>query len=131
MTTAILPDVEALAIWWLSDVGITGGRVHGKFPTGPTYPLTVVHRGGGVAVDPRWLDRVSLQVDTWGDTQDEARDGSAAAFASLQDMAGFIDTGTVSGTVSGAEAGTGTRPFDDPDREKDRYTFTMLIYAHP
>jgi hypothetical protein len=46
-------------------------------------------------------------------------------------MKGVINTGSVSGTVTGAEAGPGPRPFDDPERDKDRYEFTMLIYAHP
>ncbi len=131
MATPVLPDVEALAAFSLRAAGITGGRCFWRFPTSPVYPLTVIQRIGGVPVDPRWQDRVTLQGDVWADTQEAARDGAAAAYASLQDMDGFIDTGTVSGTVSGAEAGSAPKPFPDPEREKDRYTFTMTIYAHP
>ncbi len=131
MPTPVLPDVEALAAFHLRSAGITGGRCFWRFPTNPIYPLTVIQRIGGVPVDPRWLDRVTLQCDTWADTQEAAGDGSRSAYAALQDMDGFIDTGTVSGTVTGAEAGPAPRPFPDPEREKDRYEFTMTIYAHP
>lgn len=131
MATPVLPDIEAIAAFWLRSQGITGGRCFWRFPTNPVYPLTVIQRIGGVPVDPRWHDRASIQGDVWADTQEAARDGAAAAYAALQDMSGFIDTGTVSGTVAGAEAGPAPKPFPDPEREKDRYTFTMTIYAHP
>lgn len=125
-----LPDTEALVIWFLSDALIAGGRVYGSFPEAPTYPLAVVQRVGGNP-EPRWLDKADLQVDVWAATRAEARDSAANAFASLMTMEGAIDTGTVQGVVTGVLPGSGLRWLPDEDTEQPRYTFSVLVTAHP
>ena len=132
MPTATLPDVKALAIHHLGVIaGLAGGRVFGKFPTNPTYPLMRVRRIGGVPPDPRWLDAATLQIDVWADTEDASHDVAAAAVASIQDAVGVIDTGTVSGTITGVEVTQGVHEFPDEVRVKERHTATVLVYAHP
>ncbi len=131
MTTAVLPDIKALAIWHLDDAGIAGGRVHGKFPTNPTYPLLRVRRIGGVPPDSRWLDGATLQLDSWAVTEGASQDLAAAAVASLQDAVGAIDTGQVTGVITGVEVTQGVREFPDEVRDKERHTATVIVYAHP
>jgi len=131
MPTPVLPDIEALAIWHLDDAAIVAGGVHGEFPTSPTYPLATVVRIGGPPEEPRWLDKATLQLDVWGDTKAEARDKAATALASLLDMTGLVNTGTVTGVVTGVRVPQGLRWFPDPITEKPRYSCTVEVTAHP
>lgn len=131
MATPVLPDIEALAIDWLADAAIFTGGVHGAFPTSPTYPLATVVRIGGPPPEPRWLDSATLQLDVWAATKAAARDTAATALARLLDMAGTIDTGTVSGVVTGVNVYQGLRWFPDEITEQPRYSCTVAVTAHP
>jgi len=131
MPTPVLPDIEALAIWWLTDAAVVTGGVHGEFPTSPTFPLATLVRIGGPPVLPRWLDRATLQLDVWGDTKAEARDTAATALASLLDMTGLVNTGTVHGVVTDVDVAQGLRWFPDPTNEQPRYSCTVMVAAHP
>jgi hypothetical protein len=134
MAIPVLPDVEALIIWWLDQAAIALGGVHDEYPANPSYPFLVVARIGGKPKEPRWLDRASIQLDAYGETKEQARDLAATANASLLDLDetnGVIDTGDVSGVVTGVliESALPWQPDDTTDTA--RYLSTVTVYAHP
>ena len=91
-------------------------------------------RIGGKPAEPRWLDRASIQLDAYGETKQQARDLAATANASLMDLNdtdGVIDTGDVSGVVTGVliESALPWQPDDTTDTA--RYLSTVTVYAHP
>jgi hypothetical protein len=134
MPTAVLPNVEALIIFWLAGGAFAAGGIHAEFPLEPTYPLLVVARIGGVPVDPRWVDAATLQIDAYGDTKQEAHDTAATAIARLLDLndtAGIIDTGDVSGIVTGVHVNSALPWLPDETREQPRYLATVTVTAHP
>ena len=126
-----LPDVEALVIWKLNQDLVAVGGVHGAFPTDPTYPLVVVVRIGGIPKIGRWLDDATLQVDIWADTKAEASDLAAIVFANLMETEGTLDTGEVSGTITGISPAGALRWSTDERNEIPRRTFTVGVTAHP
>lgn len=130
MTTAVLPDTEALVCGYLA-AQLPAASVHSQFPTSPTYPVITVHRAGGTPVHSRWLDRAVLQVDVWADSKEEARDVAATAYARLKDMTGPQSYGGQSGVVSATGDVTGLAWLRDEFSDKPRYTFQVSVYVHP
>ena len=75
MPLAALPDADALVLAVIR-AGISGIAIGTQMPANLVdhLPYAVAARFGGAAVDPRFLDRATVTVDTW----DNTRAGSSA-----------------------------------------------------
>lgn len=80
------PDAESLVLA-LSRAALPG-VAHGTFiPADLTkrLPFVVIRRVGGQAVDPRFVDRPSVDVQCWAGTREGARDAANAVRTALLD----------------------------------------------
>lgn len=138
MSTAIreLPDVETLIVKHLQADArlLTLGLRQVAGPAPPKlislkYPYIHVHRSGGVAPIPYWLDGGRCQIDVWGrEDTIELRAITARAFALLmQGLVGVHPEGVVSGVVE--TVGRQWAPAGDTSRF--RYLFEVAVTAHP
>lgn len=125
------PDIEAACISALVGANVAGGNVASRIPASGDYPCAVVRRLGGVPAVERRLDTARIQVDVWADDHDgaqaEARDIADAARLALHALEGEdIADGFVTAVVD--ESGLMLLP--DPDTGRDRYLFSVFVYAH-
>lgn len=136
-----LPDVEAAAGLILRDANVAEGRVYSSIPTNPTYPLVTYQRTGGTPAEKHKLDRASIQVDAWarlpreapagGAGKGEARDLAELARRVLHE-AGALGTfvADFECQVTEVEDELGLRWLPDPTSKRDRYLFSVRIFAH-
>lgn len=126
-----LPDVEAVARQWLSDgaLAVIGTRWYSSVPSTPTYPLGTVKRIGGIPAIRQALDAGNIQVEVWGTSKSEARDIAAAARVRLLRLEGKSVTTPVAAFVSAVDDSLGLTWQPDPDTGRDRYLFSVLVYA--
>lgn len=121
-----MPDVEAAASQILRDAG---HRAYSSIPNGPTYPLLVVTRIGGVPAERHKLDAARIQVDAWGNNKGEARDLADLARRLIHQAEGTFITDHDC-QITGVEDELGLSFLPDPKTKRDRYVFTVRIYAH-
>lgn len=123
------PDIEAMAARALREAGVCSGRAYSSIPGNPTWPLAVIQRLGGVASVERHLDQASIQVDIYGNNKSEARLEADRARLALHAAEGS-SFATEHGFITGVEDSSGLTFLPDPETTRDRYTFTVLVYAH-
>ena len=124
------PDSEAIASAQLRDQDVCGGRVYSSHPKkDPVYPLAVVRRLGGVPAVRRRLDAARIQVDVYGNNKSEARAAAEAARLALHRAEGTTFA-EFEGHVTGVEDELGLTFLPDPDTARDRYTFSVALFAH-
>lgn len=123
------PDIEAMAARALRNASVCGGRAYSSIPRNPTWPLAVVQRLGGTPVDFRRLDQASIQVDVYGNDKSEARSEADSARVALHAAEGSSFY-TEMGYLTGVEDQSGLTFLPDPVTNRDRYTFSVYLYAH-
>lgn len=123
------PDSEAMAARALRDAGVCGGRAYSSIPRTPVWPLAVVQRLGGTPIEERRLDQASIQVDVYGNSKSEARSEADSARRALHDAEG-TPFYTEMGYLTGVEDQSGLTFLPDPLTNRDRYTFSVYLYAH-
>lgn len=134
-----LPDVEASAGQILRDAGVAGGRVYSSIPTTPTYPLLVFQRTGGTPAEKHKLDRASIQFDAWARTpkesggaggKSEARDLAELARRTIHELGPGAFVADFECQITEVEDELGLRWLPDPTSKRDRYLFSVRIFAH-
>lgn len=148
-TRPVLPDVEALAAAYLAAdadvIAVVGEAVGTRLPAGEaaTFPALVVRRvPGGTPSDsvPLHVGRARLQVDAWGDDADGLDDDAVAhdlaqtALAALLAMEGRKTYGPPvdqSAVITAVQIVSDPWPLPDPDTERARYLFEVLVTFHP
>ena len=124
------PNVEAIVGKKLRDAGIPGVTgVHSSIPTDAVFPLITVQRVGVIPVIRQYLDAANIQVDVWGTSKTDAFNIAARARVLLHEMAGTSFTDPVKVWVSAVEDSLGITWQPDPDTGRDRYLFSVLVYA--
>lgn len=124
------PDVEAVVAKAIRDAATGAGtRVYSSVPKTPTYPLVTVSRQGGQPAVRRYLDAAEIEIYVWGTSKSEARDIADAARRAVLDLEGTAVTDPVSAFVSGVEDSRGLTWDPDQTTGRDRYFFTMSVYA--
>lgn len=128
-----LPDVEAIIVRYpngleeLRQAGVK--QIAGpESPNNPKYPMVYVHRFGGTAVMPGWLDNPRVQIDVWGlnDTVQLRRIG-AKVRAALHRMPVVQSDGVVK--IVGETLGP--QYFRASDTRRPRYLLEVEVTAHP
>lgn len=127
-----MPDVEAICSARIRNENITniGSRVYSSIPKDPTYPLIVVQRLGGTPAIRQRLDAALIQIDVWGGTKSQAHDAAQAARVALLELEGTNVTDPVTGYVTAVDDAGGLIWLPDPLTGRDRYLFTLTVYAH-
>lgn len=123
------PDIEAVCSKAIRAAGVAGGRSYSSIPSSPSYPLCVVRRIGGLPADKRALDSAHIQVDVWADDKATARREAAAARRAIHRLEGTADE-QFEAFVTEVEDQLGLLSLEDPDTDKDRYVFAVLVHAH-
>lgn len=123
------PDVEAMVGSALRAANVCGGRCYSSIPRDPTWPLAVSQRLGGTPADSRRLDQASIQVDIYGETKSQARLEADKARLALHNVEGDLFY-TQMGYITAVVDSSGLTFLPDPLTNRDRYTFTVLVYAH-
>jgi hypothetical protein len=121
------PDVEAVSAAVLRDAGVCGGRVYSSIPARPEYPLATVKRTGGGSAEKHRLDAARIEVAVWAGNKADARDAADAARLALHSAEGSIIAGVF---VTGVADTDGLTWAPDSQTGRDRYTFTVTVYAH-
>lgn len=124
------PDIEAVCSTALRDADVCDGRVYSSVPSRPTYPLAVVERLGGTAPIRQRLDAARIQVSVWADSKSDARDAAELARQTLHATMEGSAYLTLNAFVTGVEDETGLTWLPDPATSRDRYLFSVLVYAH-
>lgn len=134
----VFPDAEAVAIKHLRmDQTIAQGRVYGKIPSDPQWPIITLHRAGGLPREAHSVDGANIHVDCWAQSKQEARLVAAQARASLMRLQGqtvsvLLDgTVEVGGFVTAVSDAQGPFWLPDPDKPLEeggsRYFFQVAI----
>ena len=129
-----MPDVEAVVRKKLADAGYSA---YSSIPNSPVWPLMVVHRAGGAPAIRQYLDAAVVQVDVWGgakgDTtsvpKSQIHDLAQQARVKILELEGTKVTSPVGAWISAVDDGSGLVWLPDPDTGRDRYLFTMTVYA--
>jgi hypothetical protein len=125
-------DIEAALVEFLSaDPDLTGLHegVSTQLPAGVVLPRIRLNRAGGVLSPEGWLDQPRVAIDCWADTKDEAWTlASTCLPVLLTRLAGGTFEG---GVITGVRQELGLTWAPDPDTDKPRYTFTVIITTHP
>lgn len=124
---SVMPDLEAVCGRVLREAGIAGGRVYSSLPRSPSWPLLVVERLGGVPVEPRRLDAGRIQVSAWGTSKSDSFDAAELARRTLHETSGSTVQGAF---ICGVLDELGLTWLPDPATARDRYLFTVVVYAH-
>ncbi|MFJ4701958.1 hypothetical protein ACIP5N_27735 [Streptomyces sp. NPDC088768] len=128
----ILPDVEALALSALR-AALPGVRFVVDVPADwdAASSLVAVHRVGGAAIDPRYVDRALLDVQCFGTNRRAASLLARTVRAALLDAC-RTQTATDEGSLSGFSEVTGpwcTGP--DETGTLTRFIATYQVLARP
>jgi len=116
-----------------ADPPVCGGRVSTDLPADAgeparPWPVCTYERLGGAPAVKQKLDTGRIQVAVWGATQSEAHQQAEYARRVLHEMEGTVqDNGAA--WVSAVEDETGLTRADDPVTGRDRYVFSVLVYA--
>jgi hypothetical protein len=130
MTLRVMPDVEAIAIAYLRDLEVTYGRIYGRIPAEPEFPLQTVTLAPSQVVAEFYLYGGALDITAWSPSKSEARDECAVALAALADP-GFRGDHPPFGVVTGVAERVGMQWLPDPDTGHARYLAQVVVYAHP
>lgn len=127
-----MPDIEAVVATALQIEGVCGGRVHSSIPAkaGPdAFPMALVKRLGGTPVERHRLDAARIQVDIWGGDKGTARDEADKARLVIHELEGTTSD-LWSAAITGVNDELGLFWSPDPDSGRDRYIFSVVVYAH-
>jgi hypothetical protein len=125
-------DIEAALVEFLSadpDLTPLHNGVSTELPVGATLPRIRLNRAGGITSPEGWIDQPRVAVDCWADTKEAAWElASTCLPVLLTRLAGgtFPD-----GVITAVRNDLGLTWAPDPDTDKPRYTFTVLITTHP
>ena len=122
------PDVEAVMCTVLKEAGVAAGRIGSGIPPDPVFPLCVVQRLGGLPPEKRKLDAARIQVDTWGDSKEDAYDTAEAARLAVFNSEGQIYQ-EYSAMVTSVLPESALIWAPDPELGRPRYHFTVMAYA--
>lgn len=140
--TPVPPDVELVAVNYLTrvgsrvrdltDAGAGRFRVYTTLPKAADFPLLRVVRFGGVPVRsyPLRLLAVSLQLDAYGGSKEDARRLIDTAVAELADMHTATHAGAVVTAVNVIRLAQ-YLPDNDFNPPKPRYTADVSVLVHP
>lgn len=96
MTAPTLPDADALVLEVLRDA-INDQEFGTQIPANllNSLPYATVRRVGGASIDPRFLDRATIDIQTWDNTRKGAVDVAIACRDALRDawLDGTVYTG--------------------------------------
>ena len=115
------PDVELAVITYLAGKGFA---VAAALPPTPPSPFTRVIRIGGVPAVKWVLDAARLQLDTWADTKQAARNTAAAVEAAMYSMPFHVTNVSDVGT----DLGLTWQPDDLDTPPKPRYLQGFVVY---
>ena len=125
-------DIEAALIEFLSadpDLSDLHEGISTELPAGAVLPRIRLNRAGGVSSPEGWLDAPRVAVDCWGNTKDQAWNlASTCLPVLLTRLAGGTFEG---GVITNVRPELGITWAPDPDTDKARYTFTVIITTHP
>jgi len=123
------PDSEAVVATAMAAANVCGRRIHSSIPATPTVPYAIVRRLGGVPVERHRIDQARIQIDVYGNTKAEARDQADAARLAVHALEGTTsDVWNAAITAVDDEVGLTFLP--DPDTNRDRYTFSVIVTLH-
>lgn len=125
-----MPDIEAICSAAIRNAAIVAARVYSSIPKDPTFPLIVVERIGGTPAIRQRLDAATVQVSVWGGTKSQAHDAAQAARVALLELEGTAVTDPVAAFVTAVDDAGGMIWLPDPLTGRDRYLFTVSVYAH-
>lgn len=125
-------DIEAALIEFLSadpDLADLQEGISTELPTNAVLPRIRLNRAGGVTSPEGWLDAPRVAIDCWGNTKEEAWNlASTCLPVLLTRLAGGTFEG---GVITNVRSELGITWAPDPDTDKPRYTFTVVITTHP
>ncbi len=125
-----MPDAELVIGAALQAANVCGGRVYSSVPAkNPTFPLAKVARLGGTPVERHRIDAARIQVDVWGENKAQARDQADAARLAIFELEGTTSM-LGSAVVTGVDDEVGLTFLPDYDTNRDRYTFSVIVYLH-
>lgn len=131
----LTPNVEALVSAFLRDqaevTDLVDDRVYTALPKGTVWPaVRVTQITDAPTTQPLWGRAVSIQVEAWGGSKDDARRIAATCQAAIDARIVGVHDGY--GVVNGTEP---TTIFDLPDEDfepaKPRWIVTCTIYTRP
>lgn len=130
------PDTEAVVSLALRTAPLVTGlsdRVYSSIPKNPTYPLVVVKRIGGTPVERHALDRATIQVEAWGNTQSEIHDIAAAVRVKIHELEGnsFTHPNLPAAVfITAVRDVLGLLRVPDAETGRDRYIFSVNVFIH-
>ena len=113
-------DVETALVAWLKDTRTPAVRVSTRIPNPRPSSFVRVRRIGGNLANP-YQERVLMQIDCWGDTDQVAWDLAADVW---QRMDYAIQEQVGVGTWVAQTGLSSPIPNSDPDSGQDRYIIT-------
>lgn len=129
-TYAALPDTELASVKYLRSVMavalMVNGRVYTSVPANPTYPLVSLVRVGGTVRADATLDRATLQIECYGNSQYEANELSRKVIAALAGAAGWRGLGM---TITTTDPVSGMLYLPDPETKQPRYVLDHDLYV--
>jgi hypothetical protein len=129
----VLPSVERLVVEYLrasTDVqALVNQRVSTSLPSSPTFPYVTLLLVSGGELARNHLDVVTLQVDAWGGTREQADVLIRTVRAAMLQMPGVHDGAVVSAVVTLVTPRW--NPDDTVEPPKARYTCDMQVVLHP
>lgn len=121
------PDIEAAISQLLRDAG---ARAYSSVPASPIYPLAVVERSGGTPAVRQYLDAARIDVSVYGENKGQAHDLAQSHRATIHSAEGSVVTTDIENVwISGVEDVLGLTYLPDPDTGRDRYLFSVRVYA--
>ena len=124
MTIPVLPDTELTVVTYLRGLSFTVGTILASpIPS----PFSRVLRIGGVPAVKWAVDAARIQVDTWANTKQAARDAAAAVEAAMYEMP-FHVTGV---SDVGTDLGLTWQPDSIDTPAHPRYTQGFVVYIRP
>lgn len=133
---ATFPDDELALIQYLRSVTevtslVPGAHITTELPSSPVYPVVLVQRAGGVAVNPRGVDDAALHVDVIADAGQRRACKVLAQTVRAAILAIANDTTSEGVLSSGAEEiGPQWLPDTIPVPPLPRYTARYRVALH-
>jgi hypothetical protein len=130
--TAPFPDAEAVTIDYLLTVtaltDLVSDRIGSDKGVDDGVPVVRVTRPSGSTPVPKKLDKPTIQVDVWADTDANAFAVAAIAHAALSDMPELLEDARA--VVTDVRTQVGIRQFPDTQTDRPRYEFEVGVYIH-
>lgn len=130
----VVPDVEMHVMEFLRDhanvAAVVDGRVSTRIPADPVFPLLRVQRVGGNQFVRGYADHAEVQIDSWGEADDDPSAWQAIAIAEgalIADFQGVYDDAV----IDGVDETIGPFSAPDPVTSRPRYIAQVRVTYHP